>query len=204
MSSVNVIDIMFLFAAGYGFFMGFRDGIINSVFRVISIVIALMAAFKFSPHVSQALENGFSMYNPLMFIVGFIVTFFITMWILRLAGSAITEVLEGGHLNFVNQMIGGTVLSLIFCFFYSVIIWFADGASMIEPETKTRSMSYRFLEPLRENTFLVIGNAKPVFQGFLSEVDRTMNRIEESRMNKTETKVDIHDLDNTNPPPARQ
>jgi membrane protein required for colicin V production len=198
MSNVNIIDIMFLFAAGYGFYMGFSQGIINSIFRVISIIIALMAAFKFSPSVTKSLEEGFSMYNPLMFIVGFLVTFFITMWILRLAGSAITEVLEGGHLNIVNQMIGGVVVGLIFSFFYSVIIWFADGAHMLEPRTKETSMSYRFLEPFREGAFVVIGNSKPIFQGFLTETDRMMDKVEESRQKKTEAKTDIYDIKDPN------
>ena len=189
------IDILFLAAAAYGFYLGFKDGIINSVFSVLSLIIALMAAFKFSPYMTRALEQGFDMYNPLMFVVGFVVTFFISMWLLRMVGHAISGALEVVNLDLPNQIIGGFVLALFFSFLYSVLIWFADGARMIEEQTKTTSMSYRFLEPLRQGTFTILKNAKPIVQGFLSETDKVMNQVEESRVKRTESKADIYDID---------
>lgn len=189
-----IIDLLFVFAAGYGFMLGFREGIINSVFSIMSLVIALMTAFKFSPYMTKALEQGFDMYNPLMFVIGFIVTFFISMWLLRMVGHAISGVLEVVHLALPNQIIGGGLLALVFCFLYSVLIWFADGARMIDQQTKAASMSYVYLEPLRFNTFKIIGDAKPIIQGFLSETDKVMNQVEDSRVKRTESKVDIYDI----------
>ncbi len=189
------IDILFLAAAAYGFYLGFKDGIINSVFSVMSIVMALMAAFKFSPYMTRALEQGFDMYNPLMFVIGFIVTFFISMWLMRMVGHAISGALEVAQLDLPNQIIGGFILTLVFSFFYSVLIWFADGARMLDEQTKTTSMSYRYLEPLRQNAFKLIANVKPIVQDFLGETDKVMNQIEDSRMNRTESKTDIYDID---------
>ena len=189
------IDILFLAAAAYGFYLGFKDGIINSVFSILSLVMALMAAFKFSPYMTRALEQGFDMYNPLMFVIGFVVTFFISMWLLRMVGHAISGALEVVNLDLPNQIIGGFVLAVFFSFLYSVLIWFADGARMIEEQTKTTSMSYQYLEPLRKGTFSIIQNAKPIVQGFLSETDKVMNQIEDSRTKRTETKTDIYDID---------
>ena len=189
------IDVLFLAAAAYGFYLGFKDGIINSVFSVLSVVIALMAAFKFSPYMTRALEQGFDMYNPLMLVVGFIVTFFITMWLLRMIGHTISGVLEVVQLDLPNQIIGGFVLAVFFSFLYSVLIWFADGARMLEEQTKTTSMSYQYLEPLRRSTFSLIGSAKPIVQDFFGETDKVMNQIEESRAKRTESKTDIYDID---------
>ena len=197
------IDILFLAAAAYGFFLGFKDGIINSVFSVMSIVMALMAAFKFSPYMTRALEQGFDMYNPLMFVIGFIVTFFISMWLLRMVGHAISGALEVAQLDLPNQIIGGFILTLVFSFFYSVLIWFADGARMLDEQTKTTSMSYRYLEPLRQTTFKLIANAKPIVQNFLGETDKVMNQIEDSRMKRTESKTDIYDIDSPLNSPAQ-
>ena len=189
------IDIMFLAAAAYGFYLGFKDGIINSVFKVMSLVIALMAAFKFSPYMTRALEQGFDMYNPLMFVIGFVVTFFISMWMFRMVGHAISGALEVVNFDLPNQIIGGFVLALFFSFLYSVLIWFADGARMLDEQTKATSMSYQYLEPLRKSTFTVLSEAKPIVQGFLSETDKVMNQVEDSRMKRTESKADIYDID---------
>ncbi len=190
------IDILFVAAAMYGFYLGFKDGIINSVFSVLSVVMALMAAFKFSPYMTRALEQGFDMYSPLMFVIGFVVTFFISMWLLRMLGHTISGALEVVRLDLPNQIIGGGLLTLVFAFFYSVLIWFADGARMIDPETKTTSMTYRYLEPLRQGTFKLIGNVKPIVQDFLGETNKVMDQIEDSRMKGTESKTDIYDIDN--------
>ena len=197
------IDILFAAAAAYGFYLGFKDGIINSVFSVLSVVLALMAAFKFSPYMTRALEQGFDMYNPLMFVIGFIMTFFISMWLFRMVGRTISGVLEVARLDLPNQMIGGFILALVFSFFYSILIWFADGARMLDDETKLTSMSYTYLEPLRRNAFKLIGNAKPIVQDFLGETDKVMDQIEDSRTKRSESKSDIYDIDNPPNSPSK-
>jgi hypothetical protein len=143
---------------------------------------------------THALEQGFDMYNPLMFVIGFIVTFFISMWLLRMVGHAISGVLEVAHMALPNQIIGGSLLALVFSFLYSVLIWFADGARMLDEQTKATSMSYIYLEPLRKNTFVLLGDVKPIVQGFLSETDKVMNQVEDSRIKRTESKADIYDI----------
>jgi uncharacterized membrane protein required for colicin V production len=195
-----LIDILFLGTVGYGFFTGFKQGIINSVFSVLSIVIALMAAFKLSPQMTEMLEKGFNMYNPFMFLIGFIVTFFLTKWMLSFAADAVTGVLEVTHVNLLNQIVGAAVLTLLFSFFFSILVWFADSTHIIEPETKATSVSYRLLEPLRETGFKVIGNAKPIFQNFLSQADKVIDGVEKQRVKKTETKTDIYNIPDENTP----
>lgn len=195
-----MLDILFLAAAGYGFYLGFSQGIINSFFRVLSMVIALMSAFKFGPLMTEMLQKGFDSANPLMFIFGFIATFFLTLWGVRLVGSMITEFMEGTSLNFPNQIIGGSVLALFFAFLYSVLIWFGEGAHLLKPELKNESRTYPYLQPLRETTFRFLGNVKPIVQNFLSETDKVMNQVEENRQRRTETKTDIYDFDDPNRP----
>ena len=162
------IDILFIAAVGYGFFKGFSQGIINSIFSVLSLVIAFMAAFKLSPYMTEMLEKGFDIYNPFMFLAGFGVTFFLTKWFLKFVSEFLTGVLEVAHVNLVNQTIGALILTVIFSFIFSVLIWFADSIRVLSPQQKATSISYRFLEPLRESGFKLIGNSKPIFQNFLS------------------------------------
>ena len=94
-----------------------------------------------------------------------------------------------------NQIIGGAVLAVLFSFLYSVLIWFGDGARMIDEQTKATSMSYPYLEPLRKNTFTALQNIKPIIQGFLSETDKVMNQIDNSRAKRVESKTDIYDIE---------
>jgi membrane protein required for colicin V production len=194
------LDILFIATIGYAFFKGFSQGIINTVFSVLSMIVALMAAFKLSPYMTEMLEKGFNTYNPFMFVVGFLVTFFLVKWGLHFVSEAVTGILEVAHVNLLNQMIGAGVLAVIFSFFFSVLVWFADSAHAIPTETKATSISYRFLEPLRESGFKLIGESKPLFQSFLSRTDKMLDGVEQQRVKKTETKTDIYNIPDQNAP----
>jgi membrane protein required for colicin V production len=195
------IDILFLGAAAYGFFMGFKEGIVNTVFRTLSIFLALMAAFKFSPVVTEVLEKSFQVYNPLMFIAGFVVTYFLCTWLLRFVGNFVTQAMEVTHVNLVNQVVGGGVLSGIFVVLFSLLVWFADGARLLTPEAKMESMSYRILEPLPKQAFKVLGDLKPTFQKFFQETNKMMDEVQKSRVKNTETKHDIYSIPEENAAP---
>ena len=189
-----LIDILCLAAAAYGFYMGFKDGIVNTIFRTISIFVALMAAFKFSPYMTEMLEKGFDVNNPLMFILGFVVTFFLVLWLLRLVGNLVTEGMEVAHVNLPNQVIGGGVLAFLFVVVYSIMLWFSDGAKMIDDETKAKSMTFHYLEPLPDKAFSFLGAMKPSFQKFFQQTNKVMDNVEKARMKNTETKTDIYDI----------
>ena len=52
-----IIDVIFLMAAGYGFYIGFSRGIIQTVFTAFAYLFGILAAFKFAPVLSTALES---------------------------------------------------------------------------------------------------------------------------------------------------
>ena len=194
------LDILFIATIGYAFFKGFSQGIINTVFSVLSMIIALMAAFKLSPYMTEMLEKGFNTYNPFMFVVGFLVTFFLVKWGLSFLSEFVTNLLEVAHFNVINQVAGAGILVIVFSFFFSVLVWFADSAHAIPTETKATSISYRFLEPLRESGFKIIGESKPLFQNFLNRTDKMLDGVEQQRVKKTEAKTDIYNIPDPNAP----
>jgi uncharacterized membrane protein required for colicin V production len=194
-----MIDILCFGAAVYGFMMGFRGGFVNTLFRVFSIFFALMAAFKFSPYVSDVLSTGFEINGPLMFIASFILTFFLSMWLMRWLGSMLTAGMEMISVNLPNQIVGGVVLGFLFVVIYSIGIWFADGAGMIEAATKAQSRTMPLLAPLPEKTFAVIGDLKPTFQKFFKKTNEVMDDVERTRVQRKETKSDIYDINEEKP-----
>ena len=193
-----ILDVLLLGFAGYGFLTGFKEGIINSVFSILSIIIALMAAFKLSSYMTSALSEAFNIHTPLMFIVGFLVTFFLSKWLLKTAATAVTAVMETVHVNLLNQIVGGTVVSLFFAFIYSLMVWFGESAHVINPNMIAESRTYPFLQPLRDGAFAVFGKAKPVFQGFLHETDKALNTVEDKQIKRAEAKTDIYDIPTNN------
>jgi membrane protein required for colicin V production len=192
------IDLICLAALAYGFYIGYREGILNSIFRVVSILIALMVAFRFSPAMTEMLEKGFDIYNPLMFVIGFVVTFFLTLWVFRWIGNLITSGMELIHVNLINQAAGGIVVGFIFVVLYSIVLWFADSAGVITEQTKIQSRTFLYLEPLPKKTFAFLGDLKPTFNRFFNKTNEVMDDMERSRTKQKETKTDIYDVPEEN------
>jgi membrane protein required for colicin V production len=192
------IDIICLAAMAYGFFVGYKEGILNSIFRVVSILVALMVAFRFSPAMTEMIEKGFNIYNPLMFIIGFVVTFFLTLWVFRWIGNLITAGMEVIHVNLINQAAGGIVVGMVFIVIYSIVLWFADSAGVIPAETKMQSRTFTYLEPLPQKTFAVLGDLKPTFSRFFNKTNEVMDDMERSRVKQKETKSDIYEVPENN------
>ncbi|MBK7872130.1 MAG: CvpA family protein [Saprospiraceae bacterium] len=71
-----MIDLFFFITAGYGFFLGFYRGIIQTIFTILSYVFGLLAAFKLSPAATKFLETATGSDHPLMFVAGFLIAFF--------------------------------------------------------------------------------------------------------------------------------
>jgi membrane protein required for colicin V production len=126
-----LIDIVLLLVALYGFYLGFSDGIIKTVFSFMSYAFGLIAAIKFTPAMTQFIKTGFNTNAPFIMIIAFIVTFFLSMYLIRILADMLTGVLQIVHINILNQLIGGVFLSLSFVTVYSVLVWFGESTSLI-------------------------------------------------------------------------
>ena len=192
------IDVVFLMVAAYGFYVGFGEGIIRAVFSILSIGLGMMAALKFSPAMSKFLEVGFKTDNPLIFGLGFVLTFFGSMWLIRMFAGVITDAMAVAHVNLVNQLIGGIALSGIFIILMSMMVWFANEARMIDPETKAQSMAYRFLEPLPGETKDAFIMLKPTFEEFWQESSKMMDKMKQQGFRKSNSTPNIYSVPDDN------
>ena len=176
------IDIIFVLTMLYGFYLGFSKGIIKTVFTVLSIMFGLMAAFKFSPAMTDFLESAFSNSNPLMLIAGFLLTFVLTMVIIRMIASGLEGVLKTANINIINQLAGGILLSGILILLYSVILWFGNQATLINNDAKRSSMTYVYLEKFPTQAKNIAYKIQPIFQDFWNQSLDMMDRLEEMKV----------------------
>ncbi len=171
------IDIIFVIVAGYGFYLGFSKGIIQTVFTVLSIMFGLMAAIRFAKPMTDFLEDAFSP-NPLMFIAGFLLTFVLTMFLIRLIARSVEGFLKTANINVINQIAGGVLLAALFIMLYSVILWFGDQTGALK-EAKETSMTYDYLEEYPEYVWGVGKKIQPFIKDFYEESQTFMDRLEQ-------------------------
>ncbi len=187
-----VVDIIFAIVVVYGFYVGFTRGIIRTVFAVISIVVGLLAAFKFSPAVTNLLENQFGD-KPLMFILGFTLAFAAAMLLIRLFARGAESILRLGNINFINQAAGGVFLSAVMVLLYSVLLWFGDQARILNQDTKNSSMVYPYLENYPTLVWDMGGQVKPLVEDFWDYTLDFLDRMQEYSVERTESDPSIYD-----------
>ena len=188
-----VVDIIFVIVLLTGFYMGFSKGIIQSVFTVLSLLFGLMAAFKFSRPTTQFLETSFNTDNPLMFIAGFLLSFVVVMIFIRMIARFLEGLLKSANINVINQMAGGVLLSGVMILLFSVLLWFADQARMIAPQTKVDSYSYPYIKDYPTHLKELGIRLKPVFHNFWDQSMDMMDKLEQISIEQTE-KTHIEDL----------
>lgn len=191
------IDILFLVAAGYGFFVGYSRGIVQTVFTALAYMFGLMVAFKFAPVVTDVLVSLTGSDSALMIVVGFAVAFFLTIIVVRMISNGIEELLQVAHVNIINQFVGGVFMATIIVLIYSVLVWFADEAALIEPSTKTQAISYPFLKEYPGRAKKVSVAFMPIFENFMDQSKDILDKLKKRTggVEKSESNIHIYDID---------
>ena len=189
-----VLDILFGLFALIGFWTGYSRGIISTVFTVISFTIGALLAFKLGPAFTNFLEQVFNNDHPLMLAAGFLLSFVIVMVILRMLARGLEGILKSANINFINQTIGGFVLGAVSILVYSWLLWFADQSHLIDPQTKTESVTYTYTKEFPDHMKVVTDQLKPIFKEFWNEALDAIDRMEDMSVRK-ESDSTIYDID---------
>lgn len=197
-----IIDVVFAVVLLYGFYLGFSQGIINTLFAVLSIVIGLLAAFKLAPATSNFLETAFNSTNPLMFLGGFLITFIVTIFLIRTFSRALEGLFRAARINFINQLVGGVVLSSVLILMLSMLIWFGDQATLIDDDTKLASVTYPYMEKYPQQVRGVATILQPTFEEFWEQSVDMLDRLESMSMNESASSPTIYDIKESDTEPT--
>ena len=159
-----LIDILLSIVLVYCFYVGFKRGIIRTLFMTISLIIGLGMALKLTPFVSDLFRAADGSLAPLMPVVAFLITFIGTILLVRLAGKAMEKGLKKIKLNVVNQLTGALLMAAIGMFLYSCLLVFADKAFLISDIAKAQSHFYPILEGVPDKGFNIIRTIFPFFR----------------------------------------
>lgn len=191
------LDIMCAILAVYGFYLGFSRGIIKTVFTIMAVFFGIIAAAKFGPSMTDFLQSLFSYHNPLMFLAGLLLTFVLTMAIIRMLSNGLENVLESANINIINQITGGVLMALILVAFFSVLVLFGNKSHIIDDSTKEESITYPMLEKMPDRLMAAGKVLKPVFTDFWQYSVDFMDRLENMDVERSEQDnvFDIEDED---------
>ncbi len=182
-----IIDIIAALLLAYGFYTGYSKGIIKTVFNTLSIFIGILAALKLSPIVIGLLEKIITTAPAIVFVLGFALTFIIFMGIIRFIGKKLEHMFKTVHLNFVNKILGGAVMSIFFLVIFSYGIWGLSELRVLNQQTSEESIAYPIVKPIPQATKKAFIAVKPIFSDFWDKVIVTMDKIKEKGEGLQET-----------------
>lgn len=140
-----LIDVLFAGILGYGIYVGFSNGIIKTIFTVLSFALGFLVTSHFYKQVTKVLQDLFNYPSSMMIFAGMFVTFFLTMILLRLIGRQVENLFKTANINFINQILGGVVMAGLFTIIFSVIVWFLVEARLLNDQTAD-SRTYPYLK----------------------------------------------------------
>lgn len=173
------IDIIAIILAVFGFYSGYKRGIIDAIFDMLSIFIAVVAALKLAPITIRFLDSMADWSEPVNFIVGFVATFFIIMLGIRLIGSQIEKIMKTMSINFLNKFAGGVLLSFVLVTIFSGALWLTDEMTLLPENVQTGSTSYPILEQIPSLATGLISAMKPMFMDFWELLQSAIESVKE-------------------------
>ncbi|HOY17846.1 MAG TPA: CvpA family protein [Haliscomenobacter sp.] len=189
-----IIDVLFLIVAAAGFWYGYSRGIIETLVRYISILFGIMASLRFSPAMTNFLKDLTQYTSPLMFLAGFLLTLFLTMFLLRTLGRGLVGILQTININFINQILGGVFSAAFSSLIYSCLLWFVlASATTSANEAVIESRTYVYLKDYPKTVWGLLRKAQPIFVDFWEYSLDVMDEVQDLT-EKTETE-DIYNIE---------
>jgi membrane protein required for colicin V production len=197
------IDIVLLVVAGLGFMVGFSRGIIKTIFVILSYGLGVVAAIRFTPSMTNLLKQLTGEQSALMFIAGMILSFTITMLIIRLLARGIEGLLETANINIINQAAGGALTASVAILVYAVLLNFIIASSpQGEAEITEGSGTYTYIKEYPELVWQVAKELKEPAQKFWDYAIDMMDQVEDitERADSENYFYDIEDDNNASEP----
>ncbi len=166
-----IFDILFFAFIGFGFYRGFRNGIIYSLFSLAGFFLGIIAALKFSYMMVNMLHRFISMGPKTLAIVSFILVFILVVLVLRLIAWGLEQILKTFALNLPNQIIGGIIHSLIGLYVFCVLVWFMNRLEVIPASQKSESHTYPYIANLAPQVVDISSQAIPMFKDTFAKFD---------------------------------
>ena len=171
---LDIIGILLIILA---FIRGYGKGVIVGVFSMLGVVLGMLVALKFSGVFADYLLKRDFITSAWAQVVSFVLLFLGMILLVRLVAKLIEGLIKAASLGLVNRLAGGTLYSLIGLLIWSALLWIANRAHFISPETLSASRSYEFMVPVAPWVYTHIGDVLPMAKDVFSDLGRFFDQV---------------------------
>ena len=147
---MSFIDIVLGLLLLYGLFKGVKNGLVVELASILALIAGLYGAIHFSYIVGNYLATHWDWNERTMSLLSFIITFFIIVIVVVMAGKLLTKIAEFALLGLLNKIAGGLFGALKVAIILGALLIFMESVNknlkLINEDTKSESVLY---EPIR-------------------------------------------------------
>lgn len=149
-----------------------RKGLIVALFSIFAFVAGLAAALKLSAVVAARLSTEVSPTFKWLPMLSFLLVFMLVAFLVNLGGRIIQKTFETILLGWVNRVAGMLLYMALYTFIFSIILFFASQAHLINANTIASSFFFPYIQPLGPRVINAIGDLIPFFKNMFSELQK--------------------------------
>lgn len=170
-----IIDVLYLIFLVFFLIRGYSKGIVVALFAVLSIIIGIFCAIKFSGFAANLIAK-----DPKPFwlpFLSYVIVFVGVVFLVRLGAIAIDKIMKAAFLGFFNRLSGALLYAFLITLVFSSFLWFFNHWDIMKPETKNASYCYNFLIAFAPKAFSVIGTLFPFAKNLFKEFSSIINSV---------------------------
>ena len=171
-----IIDIIFLLLMIFAMFRGFSKGLILGIFSMITLLIGLAAALKFSVVVANYLKGEGSSGKWLP-VISFILVFIIVVLLVRLGAKLIEKTIQLAMLGWLNRLGGIIFYVLLYSIVFSIFLFYAEKMNLIKPGTNADSQVYPYIAPWGQKVIDNMGRVIPWFKDMFEQLEGFFGKV---------------------------
>lgn len=109
---MNILDLIIAFILICFAISGLKKGLIHEAFYLASFIIGIYGALCFSDFIADWLKTIIDIGEEYISIVAFIITFVLFVFLIRMLGQTLSNIMEAIYLGFIDK-IGGFIFGLL-------------------------------------------------------------------------------------------
>ena len=169
-----VFDILFLIFIALGFYQGYKNGIIYSLFSILGWFLGIVAALKFSYKMVELLHDFAHLEPKTLAIISFVLVLALVVGLMKLVAWGLEQILKSFSMNLFNQIFGGVLHSLVGLYVLCVFIWFLNRLDVFPKDQKESSHVYPYIANLAPRVMETTGSVVPMFRDTFEKYDELL------------------------------
>ena len=166
-----IFDILFVIFIALGFYQGYKNGVVYSIFSLLGWFLGIIAALRFSYLIINVLHGYLHLGPKVLAFIAFALVVLLVLLLMRLIAWGLEKLLKSMSLNIANQVVGGIIHSLIGLYVLCVLIWFLNRLDVFPTHQKETSHIYPYVGNLAPKVVDATAKVIPMVRGTFENFD---------------------------------